>query len=94
MSGDLEWVRSAGRGTVYTFSVVHTRFFDQPWELPYVVAVVQLEEGVRLLSNIIQCRPEEVVVGMPVEVTFEDVTEEISLPKFRPLEVLGDGHRE
>ena len=52
--------------------------------LPYIMAYVELEEGVRMLTNIIDCKPEDVKIGMPVEVTFEDATPEISIPLFRP----------
>ncbi|MDP2661543.1 MAG: Zn-ribbon domain-containing OB-fold protein [Dehalococcoidia bacterium] len=85
MSKDLEWSSSSGRGKVYSFSVVHTRFFGQPWEIPYAVAIIELEEGVRMLSNVVECPPDQVAIGMPVEVVFEEVTDEITLPKFRPL---------
>jgi len=61
--------------------VVHPGFS----ELPYVVAIVELEEGVRLLSNIVDCLPDDLCIGMPVEVVFEDVTPEVKLPKFRPI---------
>jgi uncharacterized OB-fold protein len=53
-------------------------------DVPYVVAIVEMDEGTRFTSNIIGCKPEDVYVDMPVEVVFEDITEEISLPKFRP----------
>ena len=60
--------------------------FDPGFEndLPYVVADVELEEGPRLLTNIVGCWPDEVECEMLVEVTWEDITEEFSLPKFRP----------
>ena len=51
---------------------------------PYTVALVDLDEGCRMLSNIVDVNPEDVRVGMPVEVVFEEITPEISLPKFRP----------
>lgn len=54
-------------------------------DLPYVVGIVELEEGPRILTNIIGCRPEEVFCDMEVEVTWEDLEEGVSLPKFRPL---------
>jgi uncharacterized OB-fold protein len=86
LSADTEWVQSSGRGTVYTFTVTHQNqapgFRDQ---LPYVLAYVELEEGVRLLTNIVGCPPEAVKIGMPVEITFDDVTPEVSLPKFQPV---------
>jgi len=84
LSGDTEWVRCSGRGTVYTFTVTHQNqapgFRD---ELPYVLAYVELEEGVRLLTNIVGSPPEDVHIGMPVEVVFDDVTPAVTLPKFR-----------
>jgi uncharacterized OB-fold protein len=55
-------------------------------DLPYVVALVQLEEGPTMMCNIVECDPEAVVSGMSVEVVFETRTEEITLPQFRPLE--------
>ncbi len=48
------------------------------------MAYVELDEGVRMLTNIVECKPEDVKIGMPVEVTFEDATLEISIPLFRP----------
>jgi uncharacterized OB-fold protein len=70
---------------VYTFTVTHQNqapgFRD---ELPYVLAYVELEEGVRLLTNIVGCPPDEVRIGTPVEVVFDDVTTEVTLPRFRP----------
>jgi len=56
-------------------------------EEPYVVALIQLEEGPTMMSNVVQCDVQEVKVGMPVEVMFEEWSEEISIPKFYPVEV-------
>jgi uncharacterized OB-fold protein len=85
LSSDTEWVRASGRGTVYTFTVTHQNqalgFRD---ELPYVLATVELEEGVRMLTNIVGCAPADVHIGMPVEVVFDDVTPEVTLAKFGP----------
>ena len=85
MSRSLEWVRSSGKGAVYSFTVTHqttTPGFAQ--ELPYVFAIVELTEGVRLTTNIVGCPPEQVYIGMPVVVVFEPISPEISLPKFVP----------
>lgn len=75
----------SGRGTVYSFYVAHRpahpAFRDR---VPYVVALVDLEEGPRMMTNIVDCPPEDVHIGMPVEVVFRDVTEDITLPCFRP----------
>jgi uncharacterized OB-fold protein len=52
-------------------------------ERPYVVAYVELEEGPRMMSTIVDCPPDEISCDMPVEAVFDDVTDEVSLPKFR-----------
>jgi uncharacterized protein len=81
---DLEWVAASGRGTVYSFTVVdhptHVALRDR---VPYVVAMIELEEGPRLVANVRGCAPEEVRVGMPVEVVFEQLSGDIVLPQFR-----------
>lgn len=82
---DLEWVPAAGRGTIYTYTVArrptHPIFADR---VPYVIAIVELEEGPRLTTNIVGCDPEEVRIGMPVEAMFEDIDEAGTLIMFRP----------
>ena len=88
-STDTEWKESSGRGTVYTFTVVYQNdlppFRDR---VPYVVAIVELEEGVRMTSNIEGITPEEVRCGMPVVVGFRDEQrtpdESVAIPVFRP----------
>jgi len=84
-SQEAEWILSSGKGTVYTFVVYHHAYHPafKP-ELPYVTAVVALEEGPRFLTNIMGCPPEAVHCDMPVEVAWEDLEEGFSLPKFRP----------
>ncbi|GBD12944.1 hypothetical protein HRbin24_00965 [bacterium HR24] len=85
LSPELGWTTASGRGHVYTYTVVrrpaHPGFRD---EVPYVLAIVELEEGPRLTTNIVGVAPEEVRIGMPVEAVFEPATEEITLVKFRP----------
>jgi hypothetical protein len=84
-SRETEWIVSRGKGKVYTFIVYHVAYhpgFEN--DLPYVVADVELEEGPRLVTNIVGCRPGEVRCEMLVEVAWEDITEEFSLPKFKP----------
>lgn len=83
-SGALAWVQSTGRGTVYSFTVVHRPPKPQ-FEVPYVVAIIELEEGWHMLSNIVDCPVDEVRVDMPVQVTFREMNEEITLPYFEPL---------
>ncbi len=80
-----EWVPSSGKGKVYTWIVVHQRYskaFEK--DLPYNVAMIELDEGPRLLSNVVGTDNEDIRPGLPVEVVWEDVTEEITLPKFTP----------
>lgn len=81
-STDWSYAECSGRGTVYTFSVVH-RPVSPDFEAPYVLAVVDLDEGAAMLTNIVDCPPDAVRVGMPVEVTFIDV-DGGALPVFRP----------
>ncbi len=83
---DYEWAPVSGRGTVYTFTIVHRPTLPAfEVGVPYNVAVVQLEEGPYLVSNIIGCRNDEIAIGMAVHVEFEDLTETVSIPKFRPV---------
>jgi uncharacterized OB-fold protein len=83
---DLEWQPSQGRGRVYTFTVVHRSqapgFKDA---LPYVLAYVELDDGVQMLTTIVGGDPGRLVIGTPVEVVFEDVSAELALPCFRPI---------
>lgn len=83
--GDVEWIESSGRGSLHTFSVVHRSFYPD-LEAPYVIAVVELEEGVKFLGHLVDCEPERIEIGMPVEAAFRKLTEEITLPCFRPSE--------
>lgn len=87
--GNMEWAPASGRGTVFAFNVhrfaFHPGFSD---ELPYVYALIALEEGPNFGTNIVGCAPEDVRIGMPVEVVYEDVQpdegEPFTLAKFRP----------
>lgn len=82
---ETEWVISRGHGTIYTYSVYHTAYHTGFInEIPYVVAIVELDEGPHLLTNIIDCNPQEIKIGMDVTVVWDDVTPEITLPKFKP----------
>jgi uncharacterized OB-fold protein len=73
----------SGRGRVFSFAI-YRRAYHPAIPAPYVVALVELEEGPRLISNVVGCEPEEVEVDMPVQVCFEDVGE-FSLPRFQPV---------
>ncbi|MBI4764930.1 MAG: Zn-ribbon domain-containing OB-fold protein [Deltaproteobacteria bacterium] len=85
-SGNLDWIEAGGKGKVFAFTI--TRDMVEPkfmTDLPYVLAMVTLEEGIRMMTRIVECDPEKVEMGMDVEVVFEDISEECSLPMFRPI---------
>ncbi|MDQ1239664.1 MAG: uncharacterized protein QG577_1850 [Thermodesulfobacteriota bacterium] len=85
-SEHLDWVECSGHGTVYSFTVVESNppsaFIP---DLPYVVALIKLEEGVQMLSNIVEWEPGQLRCDMPVQVTFEKLNDEFTLPKFKPI---------
>lgn len=86
-SSNLGWQQASGRAKVNTFTI--TRDMVEPKfmaDLPYVLAMVDLEEGVRMMTRIVECDPEAVEIGMDVEVVFEDITDQHALPLFRPVE--------
>jgi uncharacterized OB-fold protein len=87
MSSKTDYVRASGRGRVYTFTVTQQNqapgFRD---ELPYVMAYVELDEGPRILTNIINTPPGEVKIDLPVEVVFEDIDENLAIPKFQRIQ--------
>lgn len=80
------WHDASGRGRVYSWIVVTHPVPREVYaaEVPYVVALIELEEGVRMPTNLVGCDPHAVAAAMPVEVVFDDVTPEVTLPKFRP----------
>lgn len=85
-SDTLEWATASGEATVYSFTIAHrstTRGFRD--DTPYVVAIVELDEGPRLTTNIVGCAPDAVGVGMRVKAIFEPATDAVTLPKFTPV---------
>lgn len=85
LSTDIAWVQASGKGTLYTFALMHQILHPGfASEIPYNVAEVDLEEGLRVTSTIVGCSNADLRIGMPLEVTFADLTDEVSLPKFRP----------
>ena len=84
-STDADWIELSGRGEIYSFVIYrapyHPSYAD---DIPYIVAIIQLDEGPRMESNIIDCKVEDIRIDMRVEVCFDDITDEVSLPKFKP----------
>ena len=87
-SANYDWAESAGRGTVYTYTiVVHPVHDAAAAVVPYNVVVVQLDDcgGVLVPSNVVDCAPDDVHVGMAVEVVWDRVSDEVTIPRFRRL---------
>lgn len=85
LSERLEWVASSGRGVVYSHTTVHRP--QQPaFETPYVCAIIELDEGWHMLTNLVGLDAADVRVGMRVEVAFHRVSDDVTLPYFRPAE--------
>jgi uncharacterized OB-fold protein len=86
-SADWQWTATTGRGQVFTWveaaRAMHPAFAE---EAPYTAVVVEMEEGVRIVSRVIDCPPDELSIGMSVNVVYDDVTEDVSLPLFKRAE--------
>jgi uncharacterized OB-fold protein len=82
-SRDLAWVSASGRGHVWSHTTVHRGPYDDI-AAPYVLALIRLEEGVVMLSHVVQTQPEVVSCDMKVELTFQPLREGVRLPVFRP----------
>ena len=83
LSPNAEWVAVSGRGEVFSFNVMHQVYHPGfAAEVPYAVVVIKLAEGAKMISNLVGVSPHAIRIGMPVRVVFEDITDEITLPKF------------
>ena len=87
LSREAEWVKVSGEGEIFSYNVMHQvyhpGFAD---EVPYAVVVVKLKEGAKMNSNLRGIAPHAIKIGMPVQVVFEDISDEVTLPKFVPRE--------
>lgn len=84
-SKNLEWVKAGGQGKILTYTVVRRAVSEAyAGDVPYVVALIRLDEGPTMMSNVVQCDPETLKIGDRVEVLFEDWSKDISIPKFSP----------
>lgn len=82
MSTKFVWQLMSGFAKIYSFVVVHQAMVPGYSEVPYVLALVELEEGPRMTTRIINCDPSEVSIGLQVQLFFEDITDTVSLPVF------------
>lgn len=85
-SEDVEWFDASGRATLYTWSVVYQNDLP-PWpaRVPYVAAVVDLAEGPRMQTNVVDCEFDSLADGMELEVVFQETSEDFTIPVFRPV---------
>lgn len=81
---DTGWYEASGRGTVYSFTVVRRGRDDYEAATPYVLAYVELDEGPRVMTNIVECELDDLAVGLPVEVVFHHSASGQAFPRFRP----------
>jgi len=86
MTEDIEWVKASGKAKIWTYAIHHMGPTKaHKGDPPYVVALVETDEGVKMMTDIVDVDPHDVQVGMEVEVVFDDVTDEVTLPKFKPV---------
>jgi len=82
----LRWNQASGRGVIYTYTIIHQNkspeFIN---DTPYNIAIVQLEEGPRIMSNIVDIAPDGLRVDLAVTVVFDAVSDTMSVPRFKPL---------
>lgn len=85
LSDEAVWEKVSGKGEVFSYTIMHQVYHPGfAAEVPYAVVLVQLVEGPRMISSLVGVPPGEVRIGMPVEVVFEDISDEVTLPKFAP----------
>jgi uncharacterized protein len=83
---EADWIKISGLGKIYSYVVFRTAYHPAYQnDIPYVVGLIRLAEGPQMESNIVGCRVEDVKIDMPVQVVFDDVTDSVSLPKFKPI---------
>ena len=85
-SKEVEVFEASGRAKLFSYVINHRPAKGFENQAPYAIAVVELDEGPRMMSNIVECEqtPEALKLDMALEVVFEDINDEITLPKFRP----------
>jgi uncharacterized OB-fold protein len=85
LSREVQWVPVSGAGEVFSYNVMHQVYHPGFADaVPYAVVVVKLAEGVKMTANLVGVAPQAIRIGTPVRVVFEDITDEVTLPKFAP----------
>lgn len=86
LSTNYEWAKLSGKGKIWSWSIFYQVYYKSfAPEIPYNVIQVQLEEGPIMISNMVECKNEDIKCDMPVEIVFDHVTEAVTLPKFKPI---------
>ncbi|MDH3684712.1 MAG: MaoC family dehydratase N-terminal domain-containing protein [Myxococcales bacterium] len=80
---EMGYVEASGKGTVHTFTVIHHPQFPG-YDFPIIAALIDLEEGTRLMSNVVECAPGDVSIGMPVQGFVQEGEDGLKIPVFRP----------
>ena len=84
-SAEIGWKEASGRATIYTFSTAYDMVEPRFWtDIPYTIAYVDLKEGPRMMTRIVECAPADIKIGMEVEVVFHKLDDKFCLPYFRP----------
>ena len=84
-SDDLSWKEASGRGKLYTYSVVHVNDLPPfPERVPYVAAIVELDEGPRMMTNVVDCEFDALEIGMALDAVFHPTSDEWTIVQFRP----------
>ena len=84
LSEEFEWARLSGKGTVFSFVTFHQVYHPAyKGDVPYNVSLIQLDEGPRMISNVVGIPPSDVAVGQKVEVLFDDVSDNCAIPRFQ-----------
>ena len=82
LSEDLEWFEASGKGKLHSYTIIYSTAYPEfRGEVPLLLGFVELEEGVHMMSNLVNCQPQDVQVDMDVEVVFDDITESFTLPR-------------
>ena len=85
LSDDLGWAQASGKGHVYSFTIIEQAVNPEfRGDLPYIYSIIELDEGPRMIANVVECGLEDVKIDMPVEAVFDDVTSDVTLVKFKP----------
>jgi uncharacterized OB-fold protein len=84
----MEWVEVTGQGEIYSFIIMH-HIYHPAWkdEVPYNICWIELDEGPLLISSVVGCNNSDLYIGMRVEAVFDEVTSEVTLPRFKPITV-------